>query len=131
MLPMYPYLTTIVVLSLFSLREKLAKTKYKILIALLVLISFVFPLFKHFPYYFTYTNPIFGKPDFVHENLVAQKPFGVGAYELKEFLLEKYVKDIPQFLCLILSLSFGFMTRINSNTLKLMVQATTNYWFWE
>jgi len=47
------------------------------------------PLFTLFPYYFTYTSPLFGSPARAN-SIIAQKPFGVGMYDLKKFIIEKY-----------------------------------------
>ncbi|MBI2414968.1 hypothetical protein HYV31_04005 [candidate division WWE3 bacterium] len=50
----------------------------------------IIPSFTFFPYYFTYTNPLLGTPQYVHENILAQKPFGIGMYAVKDLIVEKY-----------------------------------------
>jgi len=56
----------------------------------LLFISFiVYPLVFSFPYYFTYFNPLFISAKNAN-NIIAQKPFGVGVYELKEYIVAKY-----------------------------------------
>ncbi len=52
------------------------------------------PLVAYYPYYFTYTNPLFGSPNQAN-NIVGQKPFGLGVWELKQFIVKKYGKDVP------------------------------------
>jgi len=90
MLPMFPFLAVLVTLGLFSWREVLTKRFTQLVLAILLGVSFIMPMFKLFPYYFTYTNPLFGAPQFVHENIVAQKPFGVGMFEVTTALQQKY-----------------------------------------
>jgi len=49
----------------------------------------IIPLFTLFPYYFTYTSPLVGTAEEANA-LIGQKPFGVGMYDVKKIILEKY-----------------------------------------
>ena len=65
-----------------------------------VLTTFLFsvfvllPIIKIFPWYFTYTSPIFGSTLFANR-IIGQKSFGVGIPDLKKYILETY-KDEPK-----------------------------------
>ncbi|MDO8261006.1 MAG: hypothetical protein Q7T50_05945 [Candidatus Magasanikbacteria bacterium] len=47
------------------------------------------PLITFFPYYFTYTSPVFGT-SVIANKIVAQKLFGVGIPELRDLIIKKY-----------------------------------------
>ncbi len=89
MIPMYPYFSLLAVLGYCSLENYLQKNNYRILLLVFALLTIVLPFFTFFPYPFTYASPIFGSAQNAHE-IIAQKPFGVGVHELKEFILENY-----------------------------------------
>ncbi|MBT6401583.1 hypothetical protein HN803_01655 [candidate division WWE3 bacterium] len=89
-LPVYPYLGLMVVLGVSQLKDLLKNTWFRGFSVLLFLFFVILPLFKLHPYHFTYTNPLFGKPQDVHENILAQKPFGVGIPALKDYLRANY-----------------------------------------
>jgi 4-amino-4-deoxy-L-arabinose transferase-like glycosyltransferase len=57
------------------------------------LVFLVYPLVSFFPYYFTYFSPVFGTAKNAH-SVLAQKPFGVGVYELQELIYERYGRDV-------------------------------------
>ncbi len=63
--------------------------KYLAVLFLMAVVFIVLPLISFYPYYFTYTSPLFGSPENANK-LLAQKPFGVGVYDLKTFILSKY-----------------------------------------
>jgi hypothetical protein len=90
-LPLYPFLSLLIVSSL----EKFKKVWFKYVLGIFFAAFVLYPYLKLYPYYFTYTNPLFGTPKFVHENILAQKPFGVGVPLLKEVILDKY-GDYPK-----------------------------------
>ncbi len=76
--------------------------KRKIFIGILIIMSiifWIFPIFKLYPWYFTYTSPIFGTPQNANK-IVAQKPYGVGIPLLKDTILKYYAKsnkdDLPK-----------------------------------
>ena len=97
LLPMYPYFALLAVIGFYQLKEYL-QTKFGALaVKALVGVQSIFfaafvlhPFFSLYPYHFTYTNPLFGSPQYVHENILAQKPFGVGIVALRDQILEKY-----------------------------------------
>lgn len=92
-LPVYPYLALLGVLGLYDLWGKLRvkAAKYlKVVLAIFFVAFVVYPFFSLYPYHFTYTNPFFGSPQFVHEKILAQKPFGVGMPALKDEILKRY-----------------------------------------
>lgn len=61
-----------------------------ILLTLFIFIVFVLlPIIKVFPWYFTYTSPIFGSTSFANR-IIGQKSFGVGIPDLKKYILENY-----------------------------------------
>lgn len=87
------YITLIYpILAVFSYYGYLAISQIKgvkIFLGVLLISFIVIPLITLFPYYFTYTNPLFGSP--VDANrIIGQKPFGIGVYDLKDFILTKY-----------------------------------------
>ncbi|HPD73714.1 MAG TPA: glycosyltransferase family 39 protein [bacterium] len=76
--------------------------KKKIFIVFLVIMSiffWIFPIFKLYPWYFTYTSPLFGSPQKANI-ILAQKPFGVAIPLLKDTVVEKYYEgnkeDLPK-----------------------------------
>jgi hypothetical protein len=93
MLPLYPFFALIAVNGLASYYKSLKKTVQKRIFASLMVffftICYLVPLVTYYPYYFTYTSPVFGTPRMANE-VVAQKPFGVGIPALKDSILEKY-----------------------------------------
>jgi len=62
-----------------------------IFVKFLFLIFVVYPLFSFFPYYFTYYSPVFINAENAHK-VIAQKPFGVGMFDLKNLITSKYGK---------------------------------------
>lgn len=96
MLPVYPFLALISVYGYYFLCLKLkqrfinnAKYIFTSFTIVLTSIFLIYPIIKIFPYYFTYTSPIFGSTKNAN-NVVAQKSFGIGIPELKEFILSHY-----------------------------------------
>lgn len=53
------------------------------------LIFIMFPVIKIFPWYFTYTSPVFGSTSSANR-IIGQKSFGVGIPDLKKYILENY-----------------------------------------
>jgi len=93
MIPVFPYLAYVAILGYFKLYELIKPVVkavfYLATLAILILLFIAYPAVKLFPYLFTYTSPLFGTPK--HANsLVAQKPFGIGIFELKDKILQKY-----------------------------------------
>lgn len=90
MVPVMPYLAIIATLAYYHYKDViLGSSLYKLLVAGLLAFTLVLPLFSYYPYYFTYTSPIFVNAK-IANMVIAQKPFGVGIPALKQFILEKY-----------------------------------------
>ncbi len=86
--PMFALYTALFFKSIFIKYQK----RIRIVASIFVLGAFIFivyPLIKLFPYYFTYSSPLVGSAENANK-LIGQKPFGVGMYDLKEFILDKY-----------------------------------------
>jgi len=93
MLPLYPFLALTAVYGFVHFYNSLQKAASKRIFASFTILAVSFfyaiPLISLFPYYFTYTSPVFGPP--ANANLViAQKPFGIAVPALKDYILEKY-----------------------------------------
>lgn len=94
MLPMFVYFSYLAILGYFWLLKEVGNQKVLTRITLslffiLILVFLVFPDIKLFPYYFTYTSPIFGSAENANR-IVGQKSFGIGIFDLKKFILQKY-----------------------------------------
>ncbi len=62
---------------------------FKPFLITMVLAFIVWPLINFYPFYFIYTNPLFGSP--VNANkIIGQKSFGVGIYDLRQHIYTKY-----------------------------------------
>jgi len=84
-IPLFPFLGIVAVLGYYSV---IYKNKAKLLVVI-ILFSIVYPLFRVFPHYLTYTNPIIGNAD-TGNKIIGQKLFGIGVFDLREFIIEKY-----------------------------------------
>jgi len=62
--------------------------------AFLYIVFVLLPIIKVFPWYFTYTSPIFGSTSSANK-IIGQKSFGVGIPDLKKYILETY-EDEPK-----------------------------------
>ncbi len=85
-LVLYPFL------AVYSYYGYLALIKIKnttSFIVLSVLAFIAYPLVSQFPYYFTYTNPLFGSAIKANQ-VVGQKSFGIGVYDLKDTIVSNY-----------------------------------------
>lgn len=94
MLPEYPYLALVSVYGYYKFGQikRQARLIYFTLMGFGMFLFFiVYPLITFYPYYFTYTSPVFGGVR-VANNVLAQKPFGIGMYDLKRFILDRYYK---------------------------------------
>lgn len=94
MLVLFPFLAILSLqgyLMFFSAVKKLKNHKQIIsgIITLLVLCFWVKPLVNIFPYYFTYTSPFVVNAQTAN-NIIGQKSFGVGVFELKNHILANY-----------------------------------------
>lgn len=53
------------------------------------------PIFRIFPWYFTYTSPVFINTR-IANGIIGQKSFGVGVTDLKKLILEKYYEKYDE-----------------------------------
>jgi hypothetical protein len=54
-----------------------------------LVVFWVIPIIKLYPWYFTYTSPVFGSS--VNANkIIGQKPYGIGIVDLKETIVTGY-----------------------------------------
>ncbi|NMB69993.1 phospholipid carrier-dependent glycosyltransferase [candidate division WWE3 bacterium] len=85
--PVFAYCT----LLFFNTIHNYYKNKKAVILAGLLGFSIfvIVPLFELFPFYFTYTSPVVGNATYAN-SLIGQKPFGVGIYDVKDFILKKY-----------------------------------------
>lgn len=82
----YPMLA---VFSYYGLLAVSAIKNFKPYLIAMVLAFIVWPLFHFFPFYFIYTNPLFGTSENANK-IIGQKSFGVGIYDLKLQINSKY-----------------------------------------
>lgn len=92
MLPIFPFLSLMSVFGYYDFFVKSAR-KFKVWIltcySVLFTVFIIIPLYSYFPFYFTYTSPTFVSPKNANK-IIAQKPFGIGIFDLKNLLEEKY-----------------------------------------
>lgn len=82
--PLFPFLGMMAVLGYYSVNFR-----RKLLLTAFILFSIIYPLFRAFPHYLTYTNPVFGNAKNSNE-IIGQKLFGIGVFDLRDFIYEKY-----------------------------------------
>lgn len=82
MLPMFPFFAVLAVYGYSIIFEKFKKWVFPVTIVA-VGVFYIWPLVYFFPYYFVYWSPIFLTASNAN-NVVAQKPFGVGIYEVRD-----------------------------------------------
>lgn len=89
LLPLYPIILIFVSYYLVKLFDVIKNIFIKIgLVCIFVTVSIV-PVVGYFPYYFIYNSPIFGGPAMA-EKVIGQKSFGVGVFEVRDFILKNY-----------------------------------------
>ena len=93
MLIVFPFLSYCAVIGYKKFYQNLksfsGKRVFRILFFLLIVFFVGFPIINLYPYYFTYTSPLFGTSENANK-IIGQKPFGVGIPKLKEVILERY-----------------------------------------
>jgi len=91
MIPTIPLLSYFAVLGYQKFYLVLPKVRKFILalILALFLLLVVYPDIKILPYLFTYASPIFGEVSNANK-IIAQKPFGIGVFDLKDSIVERY-----------------------------------------
>ena len=91
MIPIYPIIAWAAVEAFGRIAGGTTRIK-SVIVALALLSSaafIVYPDVKLFPYYFTYTSPLFGSPEQANK-VIAQKSFGIGIFDLKKAIVSKY-----------------------------------------
>lgn len=92
MVPVFPLLAVISSVAYVQLFHKLEQ-RYKKRIYPFMITTLAFTtlptLLAYYPYYFTYTNPLFGSAPQA-DKILGQKPFGIGMWELRNFILLRY-----------------------------------------
>ena len=86
--PIIPFLSITAVAGYYSLKLKRKLT----ILLIIVLFTIVYPLFKTFPHYLTYINPIIGSAE-TGNKILGQKLFGIGVFDLRDFIVKKYGKN--------------------------------------
>jgi len=81
---LYPFFGIIAVLGYSKL-----KFKKGLIVAVLAGYTIVYPLIRAFPHYMAVNNPILGDASKGNE-IIGQKLFGIGVFDLREHILEKY-----------------------------------------
>jgi uncharacterized membrane protein (DUF485 family) len=91
MVPVYPLLCYYAVLGYYKLILSLPKMKkfLSVSVAALFIVFVLYPDVKLFPFLFTYTSPFFGTPENANR-IIAQKPFGIGIFDLKDLIVKRY-----------------------------------------
>ncbi|MFA6982166.1 MAG: glycosyltransferase family 39 protein [Patescibacteria group bacterium] len=89
MLVIYPFVCVLSVLGLSKLLSLIRNKVIRGVSTALLVVGLGYPLVSHFPYYFTYTSPVFGSAENAHK-VIAQKPFGMGMFALRDMILENY-----------------------------------------
>lgn len=86
-IPLFPFFGIVGVLGYYFINLK--KKILKVLLAAVIAFSIVYPLISGFPHYLTYTNPIMGNAESSNE-IIGQKLFGIGIFDLRDFIIEEY-----------------------------------------
>ena len=91
MVTLFPYISLLATFGFYFFLEKYhGMLRLARLGVLLIFANFVIlPVFLFHPHQFTYTSPLFGSSENAN-SIVAQKPFGVGIFEVKEHLQANY-----------------------------------------
>ncbi|KKS28404.1 MAG: hypothetical protein UU86_C0003G0042 [candidate division WWE3 bacterium GW2011_GWC1_42_102] len=93
MLPLYPFLALLAAHGILRFYLLIKTTRLKKIFMSLAIFSFtlfyILPAVVDFPYYFTYTSPLFGTAESANR-IIAQKPFGIAVPALKDYIIEKY-----------------------------------------
>lgn len=84
--PLYPYLA---LMSAYGWYRVLGKKIVNFIAIIIFLATVVYPLFSLFPHYLMYVNPLIGDAKRANE-IVGQKLFGIGVFDLREKIIDKY-----------------------------------------
>lgn len=88
-IPVFPAMTVFSVYGYYYLMGKIKSWAFAGLVILASGAFVIYPAIKLFPYLFTYTSPLVGSSATANR-IVAQKPFGVGIYELRQHIFDRY-----------------------------------------
>ena len=90
MYPLFSYCAVIGYQRIFqNLKSSAGKYIFFSLSIFSLVVFWVIPIIKLYPWYFTYTSPVFGSS--VNANkIIGQKPYGVGIVDLKETIVTGY-----------------------------------------
>jgi hypothetical protein len=92
MFPLFAYLAAMGYTKIYDIfKKKGFISSFWWVISTTLFVFVAFPIFKIFPWYFTYTSPLFVNTR-VANGIIGQKSFGVGVPDLKRLILEKYYK---------------------------------------
>jgi hypothetical protein len=91
LLPMYPLFSCTAVIGLYKALDKFKEYgRYAVLLIVSAFALFIIvPDTTLFPYYFTYTSPVFGSSEEANR-IIAQKPFGIGIFRVRDEIINKY-----------------------------------------
>lgn len=95
MLVLFPLLTVYASTGYLYICENVKNIYKKYFLIIPAVFFFIFviqPLITIFPYYFTYTNPLLGS-SYNANNIIGQKPFGIGIFDVKNKILKDYGPD--------------------------------------
>ena len=89
LLPLFPIIYVVSSFYFFDILRFFSKKSVKFLYSFALLVTIGVPLYTYFPYYFVYNSPLLGGP-VKAEKVIGQKSFGIGIFEVRDFLLENY-----------------------------------------
>ena len=93
MLPVYPLFCVATAYALTTIEARIQGWKQKLALCIPLAAGLAYPLIAFYPYYFTYTNPVFGSTENANR-IIGQKPFGVGIPELKNLIVSRYGANV-------------------------------------
>ena len=91
--PFFAYMSFVGYKSVVNIfKKENLRRRFYMLIFILILVFVIKPLVSIFPWYFTYTNPLFGSTSNANK-IIGQKSFGVGIPDLKKLIINKYSRS--------------------------------------
>lgn len=93
MLPLFPYFAMLTYVGYKHFLKDFGKVA-QILVLVLFLGTYVLPIITKHPFHFTYTSPLFVNAQNA-DKIIAQKPFGVGIYQLKTKIIYDFGHYLP------------------------------------
>ena len=89
LLPLFPLFYVFVSVFIFDLLARTNKTYLYITVFFAFALFSAWDLRKYFPYYFVYNSYLFGGAERAGK-LIGQKSFGIGVFEVKDFIVNNY-----------------------------------------